>query len=301
MPSAKKRDSSTKPEASQEGPRKLRNTNKRASTQVEGRAVGKVLVVADSSPNEETKTSAQSEAAETDASSHKSAYNLSKHSVEDQNGATTDVLISSSTIEIGASAPTSISTTETEATDPSATGSAISTTETEATDLTPAQPLPAHYVSPVERYRLLRSEQSAGRQIVSTVEQMQVFIRANDVNQPAVRVRLQFRGRVVWTSTHIVKTGELARIHIVDLHAPESLQKLQQAFRDNYDRDYSEVDQLLVTATIFGCTAKSPGIPPDGAIVTITNPSKVNLFMGKACQLNTRLANISIEGEAASG
>ncbi|ETI47337.1 hypothetical protein F443_08436, partial [Phytophthora nicotianae P1569] len=114
---------------------------------------------------------------------------------------------------------------------------------------------------------------------------------ANDVNLASVRARLRITAKVVWTSTHIVKTGELARIHLVDEHAPEPLAEMKKTFQDDYEHDYLTVDQLLITATIFGCTADSPGIPPDGAIVTITNPSKIGLFMDKACQLTTRLAN----------
>ncbi|ETK78377.1 hypothetical protein L915_15575 [Phytophthora nicotianae] len=249
MPSPKKHDSSTKAEASQQGPRKLSNTNKRASTHADGRAVAQNFVVADSSINEETKISTRYKAtAKADVSFRESAYNLSKRPVEGQHGAANGVLISSSTMcaEIRPSPPTSNSTTENETTDPS--------TTSKPAKLPPAPTPPAHYVPPVKRYRLLRAEQAADREIVTAVEQMQDFIRVNDVNQPTVRARLQGR---------------------------ESLQKLQQAFRDNYDRDYSEVEQLLVTATIFGCTVKSPGIPPDEAIVTITNPIKAGLLWAK--------------------
>ncbi|ETI47338.1 hypothetical protein F443_08435 [Phytophthora nicotianae P1569] len=118
-------------------------------------------------------------------------------------------------------------------------------------------PQTAPYVSPLERYRQIRAGEAAQSANVSTVEGLLRFIQANDVNLASVRARLRITAKVVWTSTHIVKT----------------------------------VDQLLITATIFGCTADSPGIPPDGAIVTITNPSKIGLFMDKACQLTTRLAN----------
>lgn len=68
-----------------------------------------------------------------------------------------------------------------------------------------------------------------------------------------------------------------------------------KTFRDEYDQDYMAFDEMLMTATIFGCKADSPGMPPDGAIVTITNSSKLQLFMDKACQLTTKLANLSFE------
>ncbi|KUF82858.1 hypothetical protein AM587_10001438 [Phytophthora nicotianae] len=225
MPSPKKHDSSTKAEASQQGPRKLSNTNKRASTHADGRAVAQNFVVADSSINEETKISTRYKAtAKADVSFRESAYNLSKRPVEGQHGAANGVLISSSTMcaEIRPSPPTSNSTTENETTDPS--------TTSKPAKLPPAPTPPAHYVSPVKRYRLLRAEQAADREIVTAVEQMQDFIRVNDVNQPTVRARLQGRGRVVWTSTHIVKTGELSCIHIVDLHAQNRCKSCSKHF-----------------------------------------------------------------------
>ncbi|KAE8999348.1 hypothetical protein PR003_g19394 [Phytophthora rubi] len=70
---------------------------------------------------------------------------------------------------------------------------------------------------------------------------------------------------------------------------------MHAAFRDSYDRDYLEVDQLLIAATIFGSTAESAGIPPDGAVVTINNPTKLRLFMDKACQLTTKLTDLEVE------
>ncbi|KAG1709510.1 hypothetical protein DVH05_013629 [Phytophthora capsici] len=162
-----------------------------------------------------------------------------------------------------------------------------------------ATPAPK-YVSPLQRLEALRAEQAAGLQTISTVEKLQQFIKSNNVNEPAVRARLQIKGKVVWTSFHIVKTGELARIHIVDLEAMEPLSAMQKAFRDDYGRDYLSVDQLLITVTVFGASATSPGLPPDGAIVTITNPSKLQLFMDKACQLTTKLANMTFENSSSS-
>ncbi|KAG7394259.1 hypothetical protein PHYBOEH_005433 [Phytophthora boehmeriae] len=79
------------------------------------------------------------------------------------------------------------------------------------------------YVSPLERYQRMRDQQVAEIETVTTVESLANFIRTNDVDQPSVRARLQVKGRVIWTSDHIVTTGELAKIHIVDLQAPGSL------------------------------------------------------------------------------
>ncbi|KAE9209549.1 hypothetical protein PF002_g19075 [Phytophthora fragariae] len=70
---------------------------------------------------------------------------------------------------------------------------------------------------------------------------------------------------------------------------------MQTAFRTDYDQDYLAVDQLLITATIFGVTAETPGIPPEGALVTIRKPSKLRLFMDKACQLTTKLNQLSFD------
>ncbi|ETI55750.1 hypothetical protein F441_20396 [Phytophthora nicotianae CJ01A1] len=151
------------------------------------------------------------------------------------------------------------------------------------------------YVPPLERLQHLCAQQTAEQETVNTVEGLLRFIEANDVIHSAVRARLRVIAKVVWASTHVVKTGEIARIHIVDEKAPETFDVMQRAFRDDYSRDYLAVDQLLITATVFGCTGDSPGIPPDGAIVTINNPSKVNLLMDKSCQLTIRLANLTFE------
>ncbi|OWZ16348.1 hypothetical protein PHMEG_0009867, partial [Phytophthora megakarya] len=48
----------------------------------------------------------------------------------------------------------------------------------------------------------------------------------------------------------------------------------------------------LMTATLFGVSVTTPGMPPDGAIVEITNPSKLRFFLGKACQLTTKMSNL---------
>ncbi|KAL3658494.1 hypothetical protein V7S43_016626 [Phytophthora oleae] len=135
------------------------------------------------------------------------------------------------------------------------------------------------YLSPLERHQQMRQAQGSAHEVIPTVEDLHNFIKANDVSLPSVRARLEVKGKVEWTSSHNVKTGELARIHFVDLEAPESLEEMQKCFQDVYDSDYLAIDQLLITAAIFGCTAATPGIPPGGVIVTITNPTKVKLFM----------------------
>ncbi|EGZ28674.1 hypothetical protein PHYSODRAFT_294161 [Phytophthora sojae] len=75
------------------------------------------------------------------------------------------------------------------------------------------------YVSPLERFKLRRAERKAAEITVTTKEALERFIKTNDVNQPSVRARLKVEGKVVWTSTHTVKTGDVARIHIVDKEA----------------------------------------------------------------------------------
>ncbi|KUF92589.1 hypothetical protein AM587_10000717 [Phytophthora nicotianae] len=89
-------------------------------------------------------------------------------------------------------------------------------------------PQTAPYVSPLERYRQIRAGEAAQSANVSTVEGLLRFIQANDVNLASVRARLRITAKVVWTSTHIVKTGELARIHLVDEHAPEPLAEMKK-------------------------------------------------------------------------
>jgi hypothetical protein len=152
------------------------------------------------------------------------------------------------------------------------------------------------YISPLTRLRMMREGQKGEHETISTVEELQDFIRAKTKdNKPIPRAQIQIKGKLIWASTHIVKTGELVRLHLVDLQAPESLADMHKAFRDGYDRDFLEVDQLLITATIFGSTADSAGIPPDGAIVTIRNPTRLALFMDKACQLRTKLTDLEVE------
>ncbi|OWZ03025.1 hypothetical protein PHMEG_00025315 [Phytophthora megakarya] len=170
--------------------------------------------------------------------------------------------------------------------------SVVANPHIESDPVKPAQPT---YLSPVERYQKMRQEQDLMREVVTSVKGLHDYIKANDISQPSVRAQLEAKGNVVWTSSHIVKTGELARIHIADLDAPEPLEEMRKCFRDAYQNDGFTIDQLLITVAVFGCTAATPGIPPDGAIVNITNPSKVNLFMGQACQLNVRLANLSFD------
>lgn len=60
-------------------------------------------------------------------------------------------------------------------------------------------------------------------------------------------------------------------------------------------RDYLAVEQLLITAVIFTWTAELPGVPGDGAIVMINNPSKPQLSINKACQPIAKLADLTIE------
>ncbi|KAL3657253.1 hypothetical protein V7S43_017913 [Phytophthora oleae] len=151
------------------------------------------------------------------------------------------------------------------------------------------------YLSPPARLRTMREEQKGEAEVISTVEGLQEYIKANATDKkPISRAIVKIKGRIVWASTHTVKTGELVRLHSVDLQALEPLGDMQAAFRDEYERDYLEVNQLLITATIFGCTAESAGIPPEGAIVTIKNPTKLFLFMGKACQFTTRLTDLDV-------
>ncbi|OWZ20303.1 hypothetical protein PHMEG_0005302 [Phytophthora megakarya] len=79
------------------------------------------------------------------------------------------------------------------------------------------------YVSQLQRLKSLRTEQAVQQQTIISVEEFQEFVKRNSVDDPAVRAKLVIKGRVVWSSFCVVKTGDLARIHFVDLQAEELL------------------------------------------------------------------------------
>ncbi|KAG3013933.1 hypothetical protein PC128_g17397 [Phytophthora cactorum] len=127
--------------------------------------------------------------------------------------------------------------------------------------------------------------------VISTVEVLESYL--TNKTQSKIIIRIRF---FLWISYHCYEPWKLVRLHVVDADSPESLEELLQVFQVSYKENSSEIDFMLLTASMWNMQSDSELLPVPGCVVDINDYSNVQLFRETHCQLTTRVRNLSLQG-----
>ncbi|KAE8980430.1 hypothetical protein PR002_g24130 [Phytophthora rubi] len=150
-------------------------------------------------------------------------------------------------------------------------------------------------LTPYERMRQLLAQRDpvAGPVVVDTAEGLKLHVQGSGCDCKAC-----IRMKLLWISGHKYEDWKLARLHLVDANAPESLEEMLKVFRDRYESNRQEIDSLLMTATVWNVESDSELLPTPGCVVEISDYTNLQLYGDTQCQLTTRLSQINWEGKA---
>ncbi|KAG2813730.1 hypothetical protein PC116_g19299 [Phytophthora cactorum] len=82
--------------------------------------------------------------------------------------------------------------------------------------------------------------------VISTVEVLESYL--TNKTQSKIIIRIRF---FLWISYHCYEPWKLVRLHVVDADSPESLEELLQVFQVSYKENSSEIDFMLLTASMW--------------------------------------------------
>ncbi|ETI54039.1 hypothetical protein L914_02948 [Phytophthora nicotianae] len=157
-------------------------------------------------------------------------------------------------------------------------------------------PIPKDYKSPLQERG--ESKKDTPKQPIPTRKAFIDFVHKS----PPSADDTYIYGRYIWKSDHVLADGRrLVRVHMTDLFAPESADKLKEMYEDKYATQQYSVDKDLMTGAIWVFNDNKPDFPLRGEKLKVLRFTNPKVFRDECCQFTTRFQDLSFERTTETG